>query len=239
MSAGATFVIGDIHGCLAEVDRLLAAIAPRRSDLVCFLGDYIDRGGDSKGVVERLLALATEGPSCVFLKGNHEDMFLDFLGEHGHHGDAFLANGGRTTLHSYGLSGRGGKTVATALPPAHLAFFRGLRLRASFDRFECVHAGLHPSRPFDAQHEEDLTWIRGEFIDEAHTFPCTVVFGHTPQREVRLHLPYKIGLDTGCVYGGRLTCLELRNKTLYQIGRGSREVCESSLAAEFAAAGVA
>jgi len=237
--AGARFVIGDIHGCLPELDRLLAAIAPGSGDHVCFLGDYIDRGEASKDVVELLLALAASGPACTFLKGNHEDMFLAFLGEHGHHGDAFLANGGRATLQSYGLSGRSGTAVAAALPPPHLEFFRALRLRASFDRFECVHAGLRPTRPFDDQLEEDLTWIRGEFIEVGHNFACTVVFGHTPQREVRLDLPFKIGLDTGCVYGGRLTCLELGEKRLIQIERGSHEVRESSLARHFAAAGVA
>jgi serine/threonine protein phosphatase 1 len=237
--AGATFVIGDIHGCLAEVDRLLDAVAPGRGDQVCFLGDYIDRGEQSKGVVERLLELAAAGPTCTFLKGNHEDMFLAFLGEHGHHGEAFLANGGRATLQSYGLSGRSGGAVAAELPPAHLAFFRDLRLRASFGRFECVHAGLRPGLPFNAQREEDLTWIRGEFIEVEHQFPCTVVFGHTPQRDVRLHLPYKVGLDTGCVYGGQLTCLELAEKRLIQIGRGSRQVRQTSLAGEFARAGVA
>lgn len=239
MDNGAIFVIGDIHGCPEEVDRLLLAIAPQPRDSVCFLGDYIDRGPDSKAVVERLLALARSGPTCVFLKGNHEDMFLDYMGEHGHHGDAFLANGGRATLQSYGLTGRSGAQIAAALPPAHLSFFRSLRLRASFGHIECVHAGLRPSLPFAAQREEDLTWIRNEFIDSEHPFPYTVLYGHTPQRQVRLHLPFNVGLDTGLVYGGQLTCLELRDKTLFQITRGDKEVRQGSLAADFARAGVA
>lgn len=239
MSAGATFVIGDIHGCLDEVDLLLATLAPRRQDTVCFLGDYIDRGPSPRGVVDRLLELESSGVPCVFLKGNHEDMFLDFLGEDGHHGDVFLANGGRTTLQSYGLSGHSGPDAAARLPDAHLDFFRRLRLRATFGRFECVHAGLRPERPFADQREEDLTWIRGEFIAADHPFPYTVLYGHTPQREINLQLPGKVGLDTGLVYGGKLSCLELRDKDLFQIQRGSRAVSRQSLRAEFTRAGVA
>ena len=83
MSAARTFVIGDIHGCVDELDRLLDALAPAAGDTVVFLGDYIDRGPASKAVIDRLLRLRREGPRCVFLKGNHEDMFLGFLGERG------------------------------------------------------------------------------------------------------------------------------------------------------------
>src|SRR5579862_9488446 len=105
MGAARTFVIGDIHGCVDEVNCLLDALAPTADDTVVCLGDYIDRGPASKGVIDRLIRLRREGPRCVFLKGNHEDMFLGFLGEGGAFGEAFLANGGAHTLRSYGLSG--------------------------------------------------------------------------------------------------------------------------------------
>lgn len=226
-------MIGDIHGCVDEVDRLLDAIGPGTSDRLCFLGDYVDRGPSPRGVIDRLLSLATAGPQCTFLKGNHEDMFLDFLGYGGHHGQAFLWNGGEMTLASYGVEGLTGAPAAERLPPEHLSFLLDLETTARFGQFLCVHAGLRPTRTLEEQSEEDLFWIREEFIAAPHEFPFVVLYGHTPQREIRMHLPFHIGLDTGVVYGNRLSCLELESKELLQIRRGGTEVTRSSLAAEF------
>jgi len=230
--------VGDVHGCLDEVERLLDAAQPVGGDTICFLGDYIDRGPSSRGVIDRLVRLRTEGPSCVFLKGNHEDMFLAFLGLPGRHGDAFLWNGGGATLASYGLAHLPASAVVERLPPSHREFLLSLRTHACFGRFLCVHAGIRPTRSLDAQIEDDLLWIREEFISATHPLPYTVLFGHTPQRNVRLHLPYKIGLDTGLVYGNRLSCLELANQELWQIGRGEHHVERRSLALEFAGGGL-
>lgn len=224
MDAARTFVIGDIHGCVDELDRLLEAIAPAADDTVVFLGDYIDRGPASKAVIDRLLRLRGEGPRCVFLKGNHEDMFLGFLGERGAYGEAFLDNGGGHTLHSYGLVGQYGQVGGGQLPPEHLEFLRSLQLRSIHGTFLCVHAGLDPARPLAAQREEDLLWIRDEFIRHPHPFPYTVVFGHTPRREVLVDLPFKIGLDTGLVYWNKLSCLELAEQQLFELRRGGRTV---------------
>ena len=80
MSTGRAFVVGDVHGCIEEVERLLDAMQPSTADTVCFLGDYVDRGPSAARVIDRLLRLRTEGPKCIFLRGNHEDMFLAFLG---------------------------------------------------------------------------------------------------------------------------------------------------------------
>jgi Calcineurin-like phosphoesterase len=233
MSEGRTFVIGDIHGCIDELNCLLDAIAPEATDTVCFLGDYVDRGPAPRAVVDRVLRLPAEGPKCVFLKGNHEDMFLDYLGYAGHHGDAFLWNGGDVTLESYGIGYVSGAAAATLLPPDHLQFLLDLRTQHCFGDFLCVHAGLRPTRPLEQQDEEDLFWIREEFIDRPHPFPFTILYGHTPQREVRLHLPYKVGLDTGAVYGNRLSCLELESKELFQVQTGTLEMVRRSLAKEF------
>src|SRR5436309_1831238 len=137
MDAARTFVIGDIHGCLDEIDRLLDTLAPAAGDTVVCLGDYIDRGPDSKGVIDRLLRLRREGPRCVFLKGNHEDMFLGFLGERGAYGEAFLGNGGGPTLSSYGLHGAFGEVRGAQLPPGHLEFLRSLQVRYEHGRFLC------------------------------------------------------------------------------------------------------
>ncbi|MFN8628243.1 MAG: metallophosphoesterase family protein [Candidatus Binatia bacterium] len=234
MSAARTFAIGDIHGCVDEVERLLECIAPTPADRVVFLGDYVDRGPSSKAVIDRLLRLRREGPRCVFLKGNHEDMFLAFLGDAGRYPDAFLLNGGEATLRSYGLERCAGPEVARKLPADHLQFLRSLQLYHSHGDFLCVHGGLSPLRRLDEQLGEDLLWIREEFIASRHPFPFTVLFGHTPSREVFIDLPYKLGLDTGLVYWNKLSCLELEEKELYQIRRGERTVQRRSLRQEFA-----
>jgi serine/threonine protein phosphatase 1 len=87
-----------------------------------------------------------------------------------------------------------------------------------------VHAGVNPIKPLQRQNAEELLWIRQEFIHNLHPFPYTVIFGHTPQREVLFHLPYKIGIDTGLVYGGKLSCLEVVEKELFQVSKGSTRV---------------
>ena len=233
-----TFVIGDVHGCVDEVDRLLEFVAPGASDTVCFLGDYVDRGPSARGVIDRLIRLRTEGPKCVFLKGNHEDMFLGFLGLGGRHGDSFLWNGGDMTLASYGIDERLGHLVLERLPETHRQFLLDLETYRCLGAFLCVHAGVRPTRSLEDQMEEDLFWIREDFILNEHPLPYTVLYGHTPNQGVRLDLPHKIGLDTGLVYGNLLSCLELRDRELLQIQRGGRDVRRRSLAEDFARAGV-
>lgn len=229
------FVVGDIHGCIEELDRLLDHLALTRQDTIVFLGDYIDRGPESKAVVHRLLRLRQEGPQCIFLKGNHEDMFLAFMELPGRHGESFVYNGGEATLRSYEVDRCPGHEISKRLPPEHLAFLQELQARHSLGEFLCVHAGVNPQRRLDDQTSEDLFWIRGAFIHKPHSFGVTVVFGHTPCRDVLLDLPYKIGLDTGLVYGNKLSCLELSEKVLLQIRRGESTVTRRSLGAEFAA----
>lgn len=228
---GRLFGIGDIHGCLDELDVLLGAIAPGAGDEVVFVGDYVDRGPASRGVVDRLLETSAAAPGIrwIFLKGNHEDMFLSFLGLEGEHGDVFLRNGGRATLASYGIAPEqpASEQIAT-LPPRHLEFLRGLRMHHVAGPILFVHAGVSPILPLERQSDDTLLWIREEFIRNRHRLPYTVVFGHTPHREVFWHLPYKIGLDTGCVYGNKLSCLEFRSGTLFQVRKGSREVSRTS-----------
>lgn len=232
MGTPRTYVVGDVHGCVDELNRLLDAIAPGIDDTICFLGDYVDRGPSPKGVIARLLQLQREGPRCIFLKGNHEDMFLAYLGYPGHYGDAFLSNGGETTLASYRIQGACGRAAAECLPNGHLDFLLRLEVQARLGDYLCVHAGIRPTRALTEQSEEDLFWIREDFILSEHPFPVTVLFGHTPQREVLLHLPFKIGLDTGLVYWNKLSCLELGEGRLLQIRRGEREVRSTSLARE-------
>jgi serine/threonine protein phosphatase 1 len=178
-------------------------------------------------VVAYLIALQSElrEVSFVFLRGNHEDMLLSYLGLAGQHGDMFLINGGKATLASYGLSEAvAAEEALSAIPPEHLMFYKKLERFYVMDPFLCVHAGIHPHKPLADQTEEELFWIRNAFIYSSHRLPYTVLFGHTPQQRVLYDLPFKIGLDTGLVYGNTLTCLEVDEKVLYQINRGKKRV---------------
>lgn len=233
---GRLLAIGDIHGCVDELTALLRAIEPSDGDTLVFLGDYVDRGPSPRGVIDRLIELR-EARRCetVFLRGNHEDMFLGYLGEAGSHGDAFLFNGGRATLASYGLTGQNrGAEALGRLPQAHVEFLRQLELWHLEDPYLFVHAGISPLRSLEDQQAEDLLWIREEFIHNRHRLPQTVVFGHTPQREVLWHLPFKIGLDTGCVYGNMLSCLDFTSRVLLQVERESTRVERHEVPAELA-----
>jgi serine/threonine protein phosphatase 1 len=193
------------------------------------MGDYVDRGPDSRGVVERLIEHARRYPS-VFLCGNHESMFLDFLGWRDSlyfGGDAFLANGGDRTLASYGyFDAAEPDPLCFELPPAHREFFRGMRLHHREGDYLFVHAGLGRgllqetdlSFALRRARNEDLLWDRAS-IDLPHELGVTIVYGHTPSLdfEVRWNLPWSIGIDTGAVYGGRLTAIRLPDETVFQV----------------------
>jgi serine/threonine protein phosphatase 1 len=222
------YAIGDIHGELGKLERLLDTLALRAGDRLVFLGDYVDRGPESAAVVSRLIALRRE-VDCVFLLGNHESMFLDFLGWKGAHyfgGDAFLANGGDRTLASYGFFGESNERgKGFDLPPAHAEFYRELRLHHQEGDYLFLHAGLGPrglrsgdlayalrmSRP------EDLLWNRTTH-DLPHNLGITVVYGHTPSRDftVRWNEPFSIGIDTGATFGGPLTAIRLPDESIIQ-----------------------
>jgi serine/threonine protein phosphatase 1 len=231
------YAIGDLHGCPNELEVVLDTIAPGRDDTVVFLGDYVDRGPGVRQLVDRLLALRAEAFTSVFLRGNHEDMLLSHLGIGGHHGDVYLENGGAMTLASYGIpAGTRGPAGLAFLPAEHLEFFRACGLQHVAGAFLFVHAGIRPGVALADQDEEDLLWIREEFFSQPHALPYTVVFGHTPMREARIDLPYRIGLDTGLVYGNKLSCLDVGGQRLVQVARGARHATTRDLTPAFAAA---
>lgn len=228
------FAIGDIHGVASEPEILLRHLEEEEGlteeDLVIFLGDYIDRGSDSKDVIELCLEFRRKFPKTRFLKGNHEDMLLDFLGFGGNLGQAFLYNGGLETIQSYGISVFAPpQEMVNALPPEHFKFFCELESVISVEDFILVHAGLNPAIELEEQVTNDLFWIRDEFLNNPHDFQKTVIFGHTPHQEIFVHLPYKIGLDTGLVFGNKLTCLELKSGKILEIERDKKSVAVSSL----------
>ena len=205
------YAIGDIHGCYDKLRRLLDRIDIRWSrDTLVFLGDYIDRGPHSFEVLDCLIELKKQHPGSVFLKGNHEAMFLDFLA--GNHALSFIYNGGRETLESYQKHAPGAEQLT--IPKEHLDFMNSLVLCHQTEEYIFVHAGLRSGIPVETQSEEDLLWIREPFISTDTDFGKRVVFGHTPFPEPLVR-PDKIGIDTGAVYGNPLTCVRLPDLTFF------------------------
>ncbi|MGA2333356.1 MAG: metallophosphoesterase family protein [Syntrophales bacterium] len=212
---GKIFAIGDIHGCISQLDKLVAQLhIDAGEDSLVFVGDYIDRGHDSKGVIDAILNIRKDIRNVVCLSGNHEDMFLNYCLDRRDE-DLYMSNGGMYTLTSYGFSREG--TEELILPESHKEFFNSLRTYYETDDYIFVHAGLRPGIPLVHQDREDLLWIRFEFINSPYDFGKTVVYGHTP---ISLNKPLidknKICIDTGAVYGGKLTCIELPEMKIYQ-----------------------
>jgi serine/threonine protein phosphatase 1 len=212
------YAIGDIHGCVDLLDRMLGMIKaharqapPVAEQRLVFLGDYIDRGPDSFQVVERLLAGPIPGFATDLLMGNHERMLLDVLRD----SDlliGWLLNGGGETVRSYAHAlgtGRNPRDFVTgALPERHAAFFRGLSRSFVHGDYLFVHAGIRPGRPLEAQSEQDLLWIREPFLAHPGPHEKVVVHGHTPTEAPEIGR-WRIGIDTGAVFSGRLTALVL------------------------------
>jgi serine/threonine protein phosphatase 1 len=216
------YAVGDIHGCIEELRALHgliqadAAAHPRRNALIVYLGDYIDRGMDSRAVVNLLLHEPLPGFESIHLKGNHEDILIRFLDDE-RIAPLWLANGGAATLLSYGVHPptaasdrtelrRVQRELSDTLPPEHVAFLRQLRISYDAGDYFFVHAGVRPHVPIAQQTEEDMIWIRYEFLGSDSHFGKIVVHGHniTLAPEVR---PNRIGIDTGAFASGRLTCL--------------------------------
>jgi serine/threonine protein phosphatase 1 len=203
------FAVGDIHGCRQKLERLLDKLdwQPENSEKLVFLGDYIDRGPESFEVVEIVRELKEHWPEEVTtLKGNHEQMFINFIT--GQEDISLEHNGTASTMRSYDRN--------CPFPVSHFRFFLNLKLFHETDSYIFVHAGLRPGVPLSMQSEEDCLWIRNEFLESEFDFGKTVVFGHTPFREPFI-LPGRAGLDTGAVFGGQLTCMELLSGRLITV----------------------
>ena len=201
MSGRRYFVVGDIHGCYLKLKRLMKQLdwSPGGDDLLIFLGDYIDRGPQSYEVIDTLADLSSKASNVVTLMGNHEDIFLKFLS--GEISPSLYDNGLSATVRDYTRPGQG-------LTLKHLQFLRGLPHYFETDQHIFVHAGFRPGRPPASQDPEDLLWIRDEFLQSDYDFGRVVVFGHTPFKQPFM-APGRLGLDTGAVFGGPLTCAVL------------------------------
>ena len=200
--------IGDIHGCLDQLKELMKQVMPTSSDKIVFLGDYVDRGPASAGVIDYLIEFGAAFPTTVFLRGNHEQMFAEYLEGRGL--SVFLMNGGLKTLSSYQDRGQ------WPIPSSHHTFLQALVNCYETEDYIFVHAGLRPDISLSEQSINDLIWIRQEFISSNHDWGKIVVYGHTPLDEPLL-TETRIGLDTGCVYGRQLTCCDVRTRKIWQV----------------------
>ncbi len=220
------YAIGDIHGrrdlldtLLAQIDADEAARGPARTSIV-FLGDLVDRGPDSRGVIDRLIGLRGSGRTIRLLFGNHDEVFLKAL-----EGDAkslrFLTRiGGRETILSYGISNQDyecadfdalAALIASHVPAEHLAFLSAMENMVDIGDYLFVHAGIRPDIALADQKSSDLRWIREDFLRSRVRHPRLVVHGHSisPAADVRAN---RIGIDTGAFASGKLTALGLEGE---------------------------
>lgn len=220
------YAVGDIHGRLDLLDRMLdlidrdAASAADKTVIRLFVGDYVDRGPHSSAVIARLLLLQRQDPHAVFLRGNHEQMLLEFLQAPACY-PGWRALGAEDTLLSYnvtppifedaGALADTRQELMQAMPRAHLAFLNATRLSYTSGDYLFVHAGIRPGVFLTEQKPHDMMWIREEFLSSKLTFEKFVVHGHSPtgKPEIRRN---RIGIDTRAFRTGRLTALCLEGK---------------------------
>lgn len=216
------YAIGDIHGRRDCLDALLVKIADDNTargaaqTSIVFLGDFVDRGPESRGVIERGMQLAATR-ECRFLMGNHEEVFIKAWEGDLASARLFHRIGGRETLLSYGVNEATYDAadfeklvdlLGTHVPAEHIAFLRRFDDTYAAGDYLFVHAGIRPGRPIDEQDPSDMRWIRDRFLDDTRDHGMMIVHGHTVTPEVE-NLPNRIGIDTGAYASGKLTALGL------------------------------
>ena len=223
------YAIGDIHGELGLLKHLHELILddasqiPVPRNVVVYLGDYVDRGPNSAGVIERVLSQPLQDFETICLRGNHEDLLLQFLDD-ASVASVWLPNGGADTLESYGIAARSfvselseltalQESFKRQLPTSHLAFFEGLSYSHVEGNYAFVHAGMLPGLSLAQQNPADLMWIRDEFLYSNEDYGYVVVHGHTPSDYPEFHRN-RINVDTGACYTGRLTALVLHGENV-------------------------
>jgi serine/threonine protein phosphatase 1 len=234
-AAGArAYAVGDIHGRLDLLDRLLGMIEadiaarPKRRIFLVLLGDLIDRGPDSARVVERLRTYRRDGVRMVFLAGNHEEVMLRIV-----HGEedvlpSWLKFGGAECLESYGVDSEALKRldeatalqrVKAAIPRDHVAFLESFGDTFRFGDYLFVHAGIRPGLPLEEQHVKDLRWIREPFLGDSKEHGFIVVHGHTICDSVEQRAN-RIGIDTGAYMSGNLTAIAIEDDRRWFLSTG-------------------
>jgi serine/threonine protein phosphatase 1 len=217
----AIYAVGDVHGCLDQLVALEASIeADGRSiegeKWLVTVGDYVDRGPDAAGVIERVMGPAPTGFRRFALFGNHEQMMLDFLSNPAAHA-YWLDEGGSETLRSYGFEidyppMRSPTALLEALerhiPSAHRRFLAQLPICLGVPGWLFVHAGIRPGVALSSQSDEDLVWIRAPFLTSQLTGGLRVVHGHTPGRDIVV-TPHRIDVDTHCYHTGKLSAVRV------------------------------
>jgi serine/threonine protein phosphatase 1 len=230
------YAVGDIHGRADLLETLLQTIredalagAPQGRPILIFLGDYVDRGFQSKEVIDLLLGDLVSPFETHFLKGNHEAAMLQFLNEPAM-GPRWAEFGGAETLVSYGVRPPRSRTsidewaiasdeLNRVLPRQHLDFLLGLQISVRIGDYMFVHAGVRPGVDLARQSESDMLWIREEFLNDARPLGAVVVHGHTPA--TRPHRDSRrVGIDTGAYLSGRLTAARFEHDAVDFLSTG-------------------
>ena len=225
------FAIGDIHGCLKQLISLQKKIINTESfkkdkDLLIYLGDYIDRGPHSKDVINQVIKLKKENIKSIFLMGNHEQMMIDFLFNKINNLRHWLGLGADQTFKSYDIEiadfikdgfeddkiDKLRNVFLDRVSKEHVYFFKNLKLSYTSGEYLFVHAGINPEKSLSEQNEKDFLWSRSDkFFDKNFKFEKIIIHGHTPEKEV-VNFPYRINIDTGCFFSGKLSCVCLSDK---------------------------
>ncbi len=232
-----SYAIGDIHG---HLDLLVEAHRKITDDRVAYgaddapivhVGDLVDRGPDSKGVIEYLRAGIESGNNWIVLKGNHDRMFTGFLSNIKHHDEGLRSDlsylhykiGGGATLASYGIKSAADRRLkpvhaeaVAAVPQIHRDFLDSRPAFFNRDQVMFVHAGVRPDVPLDQQSETDLTWIRGSFLEDRRDYGPLIVHGHTAIDKPR-HYGNRINIDSGAAYGGPLSTIVIEGRDVYHL----------------------
>lgn len=232
VNGGLIYAVGDIHGCYEHLRELLGAIAADaearaagRPVSLIFCGDYIDRGPNSRAVVDALWWLDRHRPFDMrFLKGNHEQVLLDYLRNPAATSE-WMRFGGTETLQSYDVSPPGPDAdpadhvrardeLLENMPAAHLWFLNNLELMVAIGDYAFVHAGVRPGVPLNAQSTNDLLWIRDDWVGQTRPAERIIIHGHSWTAAVPDICPHRIGIDTGAYETGVLSAVRIEDQKI-------------------------
>ena len=220
------FAIGDIHGCLSQLTTLHKKILTHdkfdvKNDLLIYLGDYIDRGNNTKGVIDQILKLKNNKIKTINLMGNHDEFMIDFLFNKKNDIKNWLNFGVDQTFRSYDIEivefikdgfeddviDRLRNELLKKMDATHINFFKNLEVTHSTEKYLFVHAGIDPLKKLSEQTKKDYLWSRSNvFFDKNFKAEKIIVHGHTPEENV-ISNPYRINIDTGCYFSGKLSCV--------------------------------